>query len=113
MEKRLLYIIAGTSLFFSMMSGCMSCRTYTNSNKISAEHKNVNDSLIKVISNLKDYSYTKKELDLLLERTMYQTSKEVVYSNNAIVRTTTRPDDVIRGYDDNIKRINDELKKIR
>lgn len=112
MEKKLFYILAGTSLFFSMMSGCMSCRTYTLNNNASTTQKKVNDSLVSVINNMNQNMYNKKQIGLLFERNMYQISKEVVYTNNAIVRTATRPDDVIKSYDDNINKIDQELKKL-
>ncbi len=112
MEKKLFYILAGTSLFFSMMSGCMSCRTYTNINSQKESDKRVKDSLIIVIDKMNKNMYNKDQIGLLFEKNFYQISKEVVYTNNAIVRTTERPDDVIKKYDDNIKRIDQDLKKL-
>lgn len=41
------------------------------------------------------------------EISMYQTAREVVYTNNAVVRQVTRPDDIMNEY---AKKI-DELRK--
>jgi hypothetical protein len=40
---------------------------------------------------------------------MLETAREVVYTNNAIVRTVARPDDVMNNYSQKIKAL--QLKK--
>lgn len=41
-----------------------------------------------------------------------ETAREVVYTNNAIVRTTTRPDDVMNSYTEKIKELQNKRKKL-
>ncbi len=40
-------------------------------------------------------------------------AREVVYTNNAIVRTSERPDDVMNNYNKKIKELTDKLNKIK
>lgn len=40
-------------------------------------------------------------------------AREVVYTNNAIVRTTERPDDVMNNYNKKIKDLTEKLNKIK
>lgn len=43
---------------------------------------------------------------------MYETSMEIVYTNNAIVRTTERPDDVMNKYSVKIKELQIKKEKL-
>lgn len=47
------------------------------------------------------------------EITIYQISREVVYTNNAIVRQVTRPDDVMNEYSVKIDELRKKLDKIK
>ena len=44
---------------------------------------------------------------------MYETAREVVYTSNAIVRTTVRPDDVMNQYSNKITELQAKAEKIR
>ena len=43
----------------------------------------------------------------------FEIAREVVYTNNAIVRTTERPDDVMNSYTNKIKDLQEKLNKIK
>ncbi len=43
---------------------------------------------------------------------MYETAREIVYTNNAIVRTTERPDDVMNQYGNKIKSLQTKREKL-
>lgn len=41
-----------------------------------------------------------------------ETAREVVYTNNAIVRTATRPDDAMNSYTEKIKELQNKREKL-
>jgi hypothetical protein len=47
------------------------------------------------------------------EINMYQTAREVVYTNNAIVRQVTRPDDVMNDYSAKIDDLRKKLDRVK
>lgn len=47
------------------------------------------------------------------EIVILKTAREVVYTNNAIVRTTARPDDVMNGYSTKIDELQKKLDKLK
>lgn len=47
------------------------------------------------------------------EINMYQTAREVVYTNNAIVRQVTRPDDIMNQYGTKIDELRKKLDKLK
>lgn len=47
------------------------------------------------------------------EINMYQTAREVVYTNNSIVRQVTRPDDVMNQYDLKITELRKALDRLK
>jgi polyhydroxyalkanoate synthesis regulator phasin len=62
---------------------------------------NYNDSINKEMSNI--------DREILL----YETSREVVYNWNAIVRTTERPDDVMNKYNSKITELQKQKEKLK
>lgn len=62
---------------------------------------NTNDSLNREIQSLE------REISNL------EISREIVYTNNAIVRQVTRPDDVMNDYSNRIKEIQKKLDKLK
>jgi hypothetical protein len=44
---------------------------------------------------------------------MYQTAREVVYTNNAIVRQVTRPDDIMNQYTTKVEELRKKLDKLK
>jgi len=68
-------------------------QTCGNSKKISAMQSQI-DSLP-----------TKKEVSTEIKIEGLQTSKRMLYDNNAIIRTAVRPDDKMKEYDDQIEKL--------
>ena len=54
-----------------------------------------------------------ERMDILLKINALEIAREVVYTNNAIVRTTERPDDVINKYNNQIKELQEKLKNVK
>jgi ribosomal protein S3 len=50
---------------------------------------------------------------ILLKINALEIAREVVYTNNAIVRTTERPDDVINKYNNQIKELQEKLSNVK
>jgi uncharacterized protein YdcH (DUF465 family) len=48
---------------------------------------------------------TKAEIDSAMQIEGLRTSKRMLYDNNAIIRTTVRPDDRMNEYDAEIKKL--------
>lgn len=53
------------------------------------------------------------KMDILLKINALEIAREVVYTNNAIVRTAERPDDVINKYNAQIKDLQEKLKNVK
>ena len=74
------------------------------------------DKLEKAVSTTDSILSTKissEKMDILLKINALEISREVVYTNNAIVRTTERPDDVINKYNVQIKELQEKLKNVK
>lgn len=84
---------------FNLMIFFSTCGTKSKIEKVEKKFNNVlyNDSLQMEMNSI--------DREILL----YETSREVVYNWNAIVRTTERPDDVMNKYNLKIK----ELEKVK
>jgi hypothetical protein len=54
-----------------------------------------------------------EKMDILLKINAIEIAREVVYTNNAIVRTSERPDDVINKYNSQIKELQEKLKNVK
>jgi len=96
MKDKLPLIIVSIALFISLLSTCNSCNT---SRKQDSANKRM-DSLRTEIRNV----------NTNIEIEGYKISRRVVYDNNAIVRTTARPDDVINEYNKEIEKLEKQIK---
>lgn len=56
---------------------------------------------------------SEQEIEILLEMIVFETAREVVYSENSVVRTMKRPDDLMNEYDKKIKELRKKLESIR
>lgn len=54
-----------------------------------------------------------EKMDILLKINALEIAREVVYTNNAIVRTSERPDDVINKYNTQIKELQEKIKNVK
>ena len=103
-----LYIIAILGVF-SFFKGCSTSKENTKLRKeitvLSAEIDSTN-----IANQIKfDNIYTQEELDIRMEIEGLRTSKRTLYDWNAVIRTTTRPDDRMNEYDEQIKALENEL----
>lgn len=94
-------------LVVTMINGCNGCSSQKENVKLRKEV----DSLNITVQNLKDNSYTKKELDIRMEIEGYNISKRMLYDQNAVIRTTRRPDDILIEYDTKIKELRGKLNE--
>ncbi len=74
------------------------------------------DKLEKVVNttdSILSLKISSNKMDILLKINALEIAREVVYTNNAIVRTSERPDDVINEYNNQIKELQEKLKVIK
>ena len=81
-------------LFFALIATYQTCST---SRKVAALKVQLQEKM--------DSLATKDELRKTVEIEGLKVSKRMLYDNNAIIRTTIRPDDRMNQYDEEIKKI--------
>jgi len=86
------------------------CSQNSKQIKINDKLAKQNMELVQQLDSLKNLIPTQRYLELIYEKKMYEFLKFSLYDNNAIVRQITRPDDRIRMYDDEIKKIEEKIK---
>lgn len=92
-------------IIMTAVNGCNSCSAKKENVKLRKEV----DSLSVTIQALGNKTYDKKELDIRIAIEGYEISKRMLYDQNAIVRTTVRPDDRMNQYDQKIKELQEKL----
>ena len=105
LNKYVMYAIY-VLLLMSAINGCNGCSSQKENLRLRKEV----DSLNLSINKLKETSYSKKELDTRMSIGGYEISKRMLYDQNAIVRTTIRPDDRMAEYDVKIKELQEKLQ---
>lgn len=105
MNKYLVYAIY-LLLVVSIFNGCNGCN---NSRQNASIRKDVT-RLDSTIASMNERTYDKVELDTRMAIEGYEISKRMLYDQNAIVRTTVRPDDRMNEYDGKIKALRENLK---
>ena len=93
-------------LVLAFVGNIRSCNT---NKEVSKLRKDV-DSLATNVNALSNRIYSKEELDTRFSIEGYEISKRMLYDQNAIVRTTVRPDDRMNEYDGKIKELREKLK---
>jgi hypothetical protein len=93
-------------LVLTFTSNIKSCSTNKEVNKLRKEV----DSLSVAIDKMNSNSYSKDEQNIRMAIEGYEISKRMLYDQNAIVRTTVRPDDRINEYDSKIKELREKIK---
>lgn len=109
LNKHFIYAI-WAFLLVSISINFRSCGVVKENKKVKEEVivlQNEVDSLENTIST---NIYTKEELDTRMEILGYEISKRMLYDNNLIIRTKTRPDDMMNEYDIKIKELHEKLK---
>lgn len=92
-------------LVVSLLNACNGC----NSARRDASIRKDVDRLDSAVTTLSAKSYDKDELDTRISIEGYEISKRMLYDQNAIVRTTVRPDDRMNEYDGKIKTLREKL----
>ena len=100
-----LYIIAILGVF-SFFRGCS---TSKDNSKLKKEMISMQAEMDSLNTNISDNYYTKEDLEIKMEIEGLKTSKRTLYDWNAVIRTTTRPDDRMNEYDEQIKALEKEL----
>lgn len=101
-----LYAVMALSLFGNIRS----CGVEKD---VSRLKRDTNESLEKLknsVDSLMRNSYSKEELNIRMSIEGYEVSKRMLYDQNAIVRTVTRPDDRMNEYDQKIKELREKIK---
>ena len=93
-------------LITTLINGCNGCSSQKENVRLRKEV----DSLNVTVKELKESTYDKKELDVRMSIEGYEISKRMLYDQNAIVRTTIRPDDRMNSYDGKIKELQEKLQ---
>lgn len=93
-------------LLMMFLSTCNSCSSKSEMTRVKKELVKTQEKLDSLNSNI----FTKSELSIKLEIEGLKTSKRMLYDQNAIVRTTVRPDDRMNEYDTQIKELEKTIK---
>ena len=93
-------------LFVSLLVNFRSCGVVKENSKMRKEVVLLQNEVDSLTNNI----YTKEELDTRMEILGYEISKRMLYDQNAIIRTTVRPDDRMNEYDQKIKALVGKLK---
>jgi hypothetical protein len=102
----LILILIGIGIIFNTCGG--KGGVTTQSRRIDRLEKT-----IKSLDSTLSLKISSEKMDILLKINALEIAREVVYTNNAIVRTTTRPDDVINSYNNQIKELQEKLKNTK
>jgi hypothetical protein len=87
------------------------CSTGVKVRKISKITEQKLDSININLSN--SYIMTQEELRIRMDIQRLQTSKQILYDWNSIVRTVVRPDDRMNYYDNEISKLENQLDQLR
>lgn len=99
-------------MFFVLIIFFKTCGINSNIEKVGRRI----DGVEKIISKLDSTVNTKisnEKIDLLLKINALEISREILYSENAVVRTKERPDDIINSYNKQIKELQEKLKNVK
>ena len=97
-------------LFVSLIVNFRSCGVVKENKKVKDEVIILQNEVDSLENTITTNIYTKEELDVRMEILGYEISKRMLYDQNAIVRTTVRPDDRMNEYDQKIKELVEKLK---
>lgn len=71
------------------------------------------EKTISITDSILSLKISSDKMEILLKVNALEIAREVVYTNNAIIRTTERPDDVINKYNTQIKELQEKLKNVK
>jgi hypothetical protein len=99
-------------IFMAMLIFMNTCGTKGNIERNGRRIDKVEKSL-NTTDSILSLKISSDRMDILLKINALEIAREVVYTNNAIVRTTERPDDVINKYNTQIKELQEKLKNVQ
>ena len=92
----------------------LSFLTFINTCGTKSKIQQTNKRVDKLEQTIKQSDSLQIEIQIIeREISMYQTAREVVYTNNAIVRQVTRPDDIMNQYSEKIDELRKKLDKLK
>lgn len=90
-----------------------SCSSNSSNSRMVRDQAVVIDSLKNEIVETAQYKEQDFErMMLLIEKQGYEVSGRMLYDNNRVIRRTVRPDDQMKIYIDEIKKIDEKLEKL-
>ena len=104
--EKLIYILIGCTLFFSMIGTCTSCGAKKAAKETSIELKKHIDSISATM-------YTQDELDLMLQIQGLKDERRTVLNINQIFLTKKRPDERVIEIDREVGKLEGQLKNIQ
>lgn len=103
-QFRILIIVIGLLGLMTMMNTCNSCSTKRQIMDLKGQVDTVKIKMEKIptVNYMNDF---KSDVNILFQIEGFRISKRMLYDNNAIIRTTIRPDDRMNGYDMEIQKL--------
>lgn len=108
--KKVLENINYISLAILSCTFLYTCNSNRTLKKIHKDLEDIQYTQIESLNKLEKIDSTMSDFKTLLEIEGYKISKRNLYYNNAIIRTTVRPDDVMHEYDMEIEKLSKKLK---
>lgn len=102
----LILVLLGLTIFLNTCG--MKNMEERNFRKLNQLEKNVQN-----IDSIMDLKISSEKMDILLKINAIEIAREVVYSENSVVRQITRPDDLINKYNNQIKELQEKLKNVK
>jgi hypothetical protein len=102
------------AIYVIYVIGLISILTYFRGCSTSSENIRMKKEIVTLnakVDSLAQNSFNKKEQEIIYQIEGFRISKRMLYDNNAIVRTTIRPDDRMNEYDEEIGKLEKKLRK--
>jgi len=104
-EKRLIYGLLAIMLILFIQQ----CTTNSRLNRVLYNIETVNQKVQRIDSTV----FPIEEFQYIIDINGYEVSYRMLYDNNTVVRTTQRPDDIMKKYTDKIKVLQKELTTLK
>lgn len=104
LDNKLVYAVWGIFML-SILGSIRGCGATRENGRL---RKEISD-LTRSVDSLSSKVYSKEQTDIRLEILGLEVSKRILYDQNAIVRTTLRPDDRMNEYDKQMELLRKKL----
>lgn len=94
------------------LNTCNSCNKSSTLKNMDERLNNIDSTMVNKASK-EDVVKMNQQILLQMEIEGLKASKRTLYDENAVVRTSIRPDDRMNEYDQDIKKLEDKLKSIK